>query len=215
MLITGRPNCASAWASPCWTRTRRQPAVAPGAALAGSWLPPQARARALMPAPPRRRASEPVLDAHTLPVGIRATVPDAPASQPVARLWFVHLARVGTGETALTGGALVPKAVPFLGLELGAPLAQGPSGRMWRAVYRKQPVAVKARQLSAAGRCVARAWHGAGLLGWRDHSAGPVGLIGPRGRARAPLPASLVTARQRPARPTACPAQAGLSHSPT
>ncbi len=61
MLITGRPNCASAWASPCWTRMRRQPAVAPGAALAGSWLPPQARARALMPAPPRRRASEPVL----------------------------------------------------------------------------------------------------------------------------------------------------------
>jgi len=168
-----------------------------------------------MPAPPRRRASEPVLDAHTLPVGIRATVPDAPASQPVARLWFVHLARVGTGETALTGGALVPKAVPFLGLELGAPLAQGPSGRMWRAVYRKQPVAVKARQLSVAGRCVARAWHGAGLLGWRDHSAGPVGLIGPRGRARAPLPAALVAARQRPARPTACPAQAGLSHSPT
>ena len=126
-------------------------------------------------------AGQPEWLTHTLPVGIRATVPDAPASQPVARLWFVHLARVGTGETALTGGALVPKAVPFLGLELGAPLAQGPSGRMWRAVYRKQPVAVKARQLSAAGRCVARAWHGAGLLGWRDHSAGPVGLIGPRG----------------------------------
>ncbi len=91
-------------------------------------------------------------------------MPGVPAAQSVARLWFVHLARVGLGETALTGGALAPKAIPFLGLELGAPLAQGPAGRMWRGVYRKRPVAVKARRLSTAAPCVARACHGAGLL---------------------------------------------------
>ena len=87
-----------------------------------------------------------MLDAHSLPVGIPATLTRGPTPPALARFWMAHLAGGGGApDAAVTGGALKPRSVPFLGLELGPPLAQGPSGRMYQATYRGLAVAVKVR----------------------------------------------------------------------
>ncbi|KAK9841052.1 hypothetical protein WJX81_007873 [Elliptochloris bilobata] len=91
-----------------------------------------------------RPATDAVLDAYTLPVGIPAhIVADPAAANRLSRFWFAHLSNADSTAGAMSGGALKPKVVPFLGLELGPPLAQGSSGRMYRATYRGRPVAVK------------------------------------------------------------------------
>ena len=81
---------------------------------------------------------------HALPVGIPGhVVTNAAAPEALSHLWFAHLGSADAPEAVMSGGALKPQGLPFLGLELGVPFAHSPSGRMYRAKYRGKDVALK------------------------------------------------------------------------
>lgn len=93
-----------------------------------------------------RPATEAVVYPHALPVGIPGhVVTKAAAPEALSYLWFAHLGSVDAPGAVMSGGALKPSGLPFLGLELGVPFAHSPSGRMYRAVYRGKDVALKVR----------------------------------------------------------------------
>lgn len=131
-----------------WEMQQPRPAPCRVFKICGTWAAPTPGQGPMTlikkPYAARRPATDAVLDPYALPVGIPAhLVADAAAAGALSRLWFAHLGTADAPAPAMAGGALKPAGSPFQGLELGAPLGQSASGRMYRAVHNGKEVAVK------------------------------------------------------------------------